>query len=54
MYRNKFEIITLKKTGITNFAKERNELLNNSESEWVFFVDTDEILTNELKEKSIK
>jgi hypothetical protein len=49
MYRNKFEILTLKKPGITDFAKERNELLHSSESEWVFFVDTDEIVSNELK-----
>lgn len=49
MYKNKFVILTLKKPGITDFAKARNELLKDTESEWVFFVDTDEIVSNELK-----
>jgi hypothetical protein len=47
------EIITLNKPGVTDFAKERNELLKKTGSEWVFFLDTDEIipdaLANELK-----
>lgn len=46
---NNVEIITLKKSGITDFAAERNLLLNAAKKEWVLFLDTDEILSNELK-----
>jgi len=45
---NKFEIITLNKPGITDFAKERNDLLKKTKSEWVLFLDTDEKATKEL------
>lgn len=39
------EIITLKKKGISDFAKERNRLLSKSKSKWVFFLDSDERLS---------
>lgn len=51
MSKNSLDIITLKKTGITDFAKERNCLLKKSKAEWVFFVDTDEVVSKELKEE---
>lgn len=42
---NDFEILTLKKPGITDFAAERNELLAKTKSDWVLFLDTDEKAT---------
>lgn len=36
------EIITLRKKGTTDFAKERNRLLSRSKSDWVLFLDRDE------------
>lgn len=45
----KFEIINLKKTGIVDFAKERNILLKKSKLEWVFFLDSDEEMSYGLK-----
>jgi hypothetical protein len=47
--KNNLEIITLKKDGITDFAKERNDLLRKSKAEWVFFVDSDETVPEELE-----
>lgn len=44
-----FEIITLNKKNITDFAEARNELLKNAKSDWVFFLDSDEQLSKELK-----
>jgi hypothetical protein len=43
------EVITLKKDRIIDFAKERNLLLKNAKSDWVLFVDTDEVLSRALK-----
>jgi hypothetical protein len=48
MTKNTLEIITLDKPGVTDFAKERNILLEKSKSDWVFFVDSDESATPEL------
>jgi glycosyltransferase involved in cell wall biosynthesis len=48
MSRNNLEIITLNKPGITDFAKARNELLQKSKAEWLFFVDSDEKVSPEL------
>ncbi len=48
---NNFEIITLKKPGITDFAAERNMLLAKAKSKWVFFLDTDEKTTPELSDE---
>lgn len=47
----RFEVITLKKKEITDFAGERNTLLLKSKSEWVFFLDSDEKISKELKEE---
>jgi len=43
------EFITLRKEGITDFAKERNELLKKAKGDWVFFVDTDETVSKDLE-----
>jgi glycosyltransferase involved in cell wall biosynthesis len=43
------EIITLNKPGITDFAKERNELLKKARREWVFFLDSDEVISPALR-----
>ncbi|MEK7550906.1 MAG: hypothetical protein AAB535_03955 [Patescibacteria group bacterium] len=40
------EIITLSKKNITDFAKERNLLLSKAKKEWVFFIDSDEVINN--------
>lgn len=45
--------LTLNKPNITSFALERNELLRKTKSDWVLFVDTDEVITKDL-EKEIK
>lgn len=43
------KILTLNKAKITNFAKERNKLLEKvKDSEWVLFLDDDERLNDEL------
>lgn len=49
MSKNNIEIIILNKPGITDFAKERNNLLQKSKAEWVFFVDSDETVSEELE-----
>jgi len=46
--QNNLEIITLNKPGITDFAEARNLLLEKSNAEWVFFIDSDEEVTPEL------
>lgn len=51
MLKNDFEIITLKKDKITDFAKERNLLLAKSKASWVFFVDTDETVSKQLQKE---
>lgn len=38
-------ILTINKPNITDFAKERNILLNNSKNEWNLFLDSDEKIT---------
>lgn len=48
MSKNSLEIITLNKPEITDFAKERNHLLNKSKADWLFFLDTDEVISPEL------
>ncbi|MEK7169149.1 MAG: hypothetical protein AAB778_04000 [Patescibacteria group bacterium] len=47
-------ILTLNKPNIRDFAKERNELLKKSKSEWVLFVDQDEIVPENLKNEISK
>lgn len=51
MSKNSLEIITLNRPHITNFAKERNLLLKKAKADWVFFVDSDEVISKELKDE---
>lgn len=46
-----YSVVTLNKRNITDFAKERNELLKRAEVDWVFFVDSDEVLSKKLSEE---
>lgn len=46
-----FQTLILNKENITDFAKERNLLLEKAKSEWVFFLDTDETISEELKDE---
>ena len=48
---NNFQIITLNKPGIIDFAKERNLLLKKSKSDWVLFIDSDEKLSSDLSKE---
>lgn len=52
MFKNNLEIITLNKPNITDFAKERNILLQNSKADWVLFLDSDENLSKPIKDIS--
>ena len=47
----KFEVITLNKPEIADFAAERNHLLKKSKSDWVLFLDFDEKLSKELEDE---
>lgn len=47
----KLEIVILKKENISDFAKERNLALKESQTEWVFFIDTDETISKELEKE---
>jgi len=40
---------TLNKPNITDFAKERNDLLEKSKTDWVLFLDSDEKLSSPIK-----
>lgn len=51
MSKNKIEIITLDTPGITDYSAERNNLLIKSKAEWVLFLDTDEKMSDELKDE---
>jgi len=48
---NNIKTITLDKPNITDFAKERNLLLQKSSANWVLFLDSDEKMTEELKKE---
>lgn len=48
------EIITLRKKSITDFARERNNLLENAKAKWVFFLDSDEKMSGELRKEILK
>ncbi len=39
-------ILKLNKPNITDFAKERNELLKKAKTDWVLFIDNDETISN--------
>jgi len=43
------QILTLRKNNITDFAKERNNLLEKSKGDWILFLDSDETLSKDLK-----
>lgn len=43
--------LILDKPNITDFAKERNGLLKKAKTEWVLFLDSDEIVTDELQKE---
>jgi hypothetical protein len=45
------EIITLRKDDITDFARERNLLLDKAKAEWILFLDSDEKLSESLKKE---
>lgn len=47
----RYSPIVLREKNITDFAKERNELLKMAENDWVFFVDSDEEVTDELEDE---
>lgn len=40
---------TLNKPNITNFAEARNDLLKKSKTDWVLFLDSDEVLSEPIK-----
>lgn len=48
MKTNNIEIVTLNKKGITDFSSERNKILKASKSEWLFFIDSDEVVSKDL------
>lgn len=43
-----FQTLTLSEKNITDFAEARNRLLKSAKNDWVFFVDTDEVVTKKL------
>lgn len=45
----KISIVTLKNKKIDDFAKERNRTLRKTQGKWVLFLDSDEIMSSELK-----
>lgn len=45
----KYKIITLNKKNIANFALERNKFMQKIKSNWMFFVDFDEVVSPKLK-----
>ena len=48
---NNLQIITLDRSNITDFAKERNLLLKKSKSDWILFLDSDEKMSKELEKE---
>jgi len=44
-------IITLNSPQLTDFAKERNTALAQAKTDWVLFVDSDEVVTPALKKE---
>jgi glycosyltransferase involved in cell wall biosynthesis len=45
------QTLTLKKSNIRDFAKERNLVLKKAKGEWVFFLDSDESVSSLLKKE---
>lgn len=54
MSKGDIEFIVLKRGNITDFAKERNRLLEKAKKEWVFFIDTDEKISRGLENEISK
>ena len=48
---NNFQTLTLNEKDIVDFASARNRLLRSATSDWVFFVDTDEVVSDALKKE---
>lgn len=46
--RNEIKIVTLNEPNIKDFAMARNRILKNLKNDWVFFLDSDEIISTEL------
>ncbi|QQG41197.1 MAG: glycosyltransferase [Candidatus Woesebacteria bacterium] len=44
-----FAVITLNRKNITDFAASRNHLLKSIKSEWILFLDSDEVISKDLK-----
>jgi len=51
---NSISVIVLNKSNITDFAKERNELLKKAKTDWVLFLDNDEKLSSPITNISNK
>jgi glycosyltransferase involved in cell wall biosynthesis len=49
MSKNNLTVVNLNKPGITDFASARNAILKSLKTDWVFFVDSDEELSKNLK-----
>lgn len=54
MLKNNLEIITLNMSGITDFASARNKLLQKAKSDWIFFVDSDEKVSPQLRNEVLE
>ncbi len=48
---NNFQTLTLKEKDIVDFASARNRLLKSATTDWVLFVDTDEVVSGALKKE---
>lgn len=51
MIKKSVQLVTLKKDNISDFAKERNSLLQKAKTDWVFFLDSDEEMTSVLNKE---
>lgn len=51
MLKSKLQYITLRDKNISDFAEARNGALRNVKTEWVFFVDSDELVSAQLKDE---
>jgi hypothetical protein len=51
MSKSNLKIITLKKNQIDDFSSERNDLLRKAKAKWVFFLDSDEEMREDLKKE---
>ncbi|HJY98877.1 MAG TPA: glycosyltransferase [Patescibacteria group bacterium] len=49
MSKSNYKVLTLNTPDIDDFSKARNKLLEKSDSPWVFFLDSDELMSPALK-----